>query len=157
MEYSASQQFLLAQQLGQKLGLRNRAHASGRGVGLLGKKQALELALAALALALAIGQRKRLLGWGKRHSGTSAPRTDRAVLRIYQGLLERLGSAGAPRRRSETPHEYLARMREAGIEGADELGRLTEAYASVRYGDVELASDQIAELRRTASLIRLPG
>ncbi|MGD0836975.1 MAG: DUF3488 and transglutaminase-like domain-containing protein [Polyangia bacterium] len=156
IEYSASQQFMLAQRLGQRLGLPYRARLPGRGVRLITKKHVLELTLVLILLALVRSWRQRGRGWAKRSRGPSPRRADRPVVLIYQALLKRLAAAGAARRASETPHEYLARLREAGVEGASELGRVTDAYASARYGDVALAPSQVEELRRAASLVHLP-
>jgi protein-glutamine gamma-glutamyltransferase len=156
IEYSASQQFLLAQRLGQKLGLRSRGHFTGRGPTPLSKRQAIAIAGLVLVAVLVISQRKRLLRWRKQGGVlTQEHRGGAAVVRIYQALIKRLSSAGLPRRPSETPHEYLARIRDSGMEGVPAFTRLTDAYASVRYGEVILSPDLIAELRRAAGEIRL--
>jgi hypothetical protein len=74
--------------------------------------------------------------------------------RIYQALLRRLSSAGLPRRPCETPHEYLARIRDSPVEGVPAFARLTDTYTSVRYGAVAVGPDLVAELRREANQIR---
>lgn len=157
IEYSASQQFLLAQRLGQRLGLRSHGYVARRPIKPLDRRQAFAIALGVVLVAVVVSQRRRLTSWRRQRQAPQASPAERAVVRIYQGLLKRLASAGAPRLASETPHEYLARLRGSGIEGAAALGRLTDAYASVRYGDVELGPDIVAELRREASQVRVAG
>jgi protein-glutamine gamma-glutamyltransferase len=155
VEYSASQQFLLAQRLGQKLGLHSRGYLPSHAPTALSRKQALGITALVIAIVLVVSQRKRLLRWRKRGAGvTFESRTDQAIVRIYQGLLKRLSAAGLPRRSSETPHEYLARIRDSGLEGATAFARLTDAYASVRYGEVVISAELLAELRQEASQIR---
>jgi transglutaminase-like putative cysteine protease len=157
VEYSASQQFLLAQRLGQKLGLRSHGYLPGRAATPLTRKQALALAGLVTMAVVIISQRKRFKGWRKARAGGNAQETraDQAIVRLYQALLRRLSSAGIPRRPSETPHEYLARIREAGLEGAPAFQRLTDAYTSVRYGEMNLQPELVADLRREAPQIRL--
>jgi transglutaminase-like putative cysteine protease len=155
LDYSASQQFLLAQRLGQKLGLRSRGYVAGRATKPLTLRQTLIFTAAVIAAVLMVTQRKRLARWRKRTgTATHEPRAEQAILRIYQGLLKRMASAGLPRRPCETPHEYLARAREAGIEGQSSFARLTDAYTSVRYGELSLPPEVIAELRRESGQIR---
>lgn len=156
VEYSASQQFLLAQRLGSKLGLRSHGYMPGRTHTPLSRREALIVALVVSAAVLLVSQRKRWLGWRRgQHSVAQESHAEQAVLRIYQILLKRLSAAGLPRRPSETPHEYLARIREASLEGREAFARLTDAYTRVRYGDLELAPGLVAELRREAGQIRL--
>ena len=157
VEYSASQQFLLAQRLGQKLGWRSHGYLPGRAPTPLTRKQALVIAVLVIVVAIVISQRKRFMGWRKHRGGGNAheTRADQAIVRLYQALLGRLASAGLPRRPSETPHEYLARIREAGLEGAPAFSRLTEAYTSVRYGEVDLRPNLVAELRQEAAQINM--
>lgn len=155
VEYSASQQFLLAQRLGQKLGLRSRGYLPARGPTALSRKQALMITGVVIAVVLVVSQRKRLLRLRKR-AGSIAfeSRADHAVVKIYQGTLKRLSAAGLPRQPSETPHEYLARIRESGLEGKDAFARLTDVYASVRYGDAKVPAELLALLRQEVSQIR---
>jgi protein-glutamine gamma-glutamyltransferase len=158
LDYSASRQFLLAQRLGQKLGLRSRSYLPGHGPKPLTPRQTLLLTAVVIAVVLVVSQRKRLARWRRRAGAVIAePRADQAILRLYQILLRRLASAGLPRQPSETPHEYLARVRESGMEGQDSFARLTEAYTSVRYGEVTLAPELIAALRRESAQIRPAG
>jgi len=157
LEYSASQQFLLAQRLGQRLGLGRRAFAPGPTPSPMTKKQAATVAGAIIAAVLLVSQRRRLRRWRGRRSGHAREaQPTQAVVRIYQSLLKRLSASGLSRRPTETPHEYLARIRELGLEGAPAFERLTAAYTSVRYGDLDLSPAVIAELRREAGQIRLP-
>jgi protein-glutamine gamma-glutamyltransferase len=157
VEYSASQQFLLAQRLGHKIGLRGRSYAPGRAHVPLSRGQALAIAAIVVAVVVAISQRRRLLRWRKRGITVHREaRAEQAVVRMYRSSVKRLSAGGLRRRPSETPHEYLARVRESSMEGSDVFARLTDAYASVRYGDVDLAPELVDELRRGATQIRLP-
>ena len=116
------------------------------------RKQALPLTALVVLAVVAFTQRKRLVGWRKRSSSVAAQEThsDQAIVRLYQALLKRLSSAGLPRLPSETPHEYLARMRESGLEGTSVFARLTDAYTSARYGDATLSPELVAELKQAA-------
>jgi protein-glutamine gamma-glutamyltransferase len=157
VEYSASQQLLLAQRLGQKLGFRSRGYLPGRGPTPLTKKQAVTVTCVVLLAIVLVSQRKRLLGWRKRHAGASTRlRTVKPVVRIYQATIARLSAAGVPRRPWETPHEYLARLKQAPLQGAELFSDLTDAYASARYGDVNITPDTVARFRRDSSQIALP-
>jgi hypothetical protein len=66
-----------------------------------------------------------------------------------------LAAEGLPRLPWETPHEYLARVRQSPLDGATIFEDLTQAYTSARYGDVEIPADTIARLRRESSHIGL--
>jgi transglutaminase-like putative cysteine protease len=156
VEYSASQQLLLAQRLGQQFGFRGHGYLPGRGPTKVTKKQALVTSgLVILAIAL-WSQRKRLWRWRKRQEVAGGrQRGLPPVVRIYQATLARLADAGLPRRRWETPHEYLARLRESPLEGAAIFEDLTAAYTSARYGDIEIPADALARLRRESSHIGL--
>ena len=156
VEYNASQQLILAQQLGQKLGFHSRGYLPGRGPTHLTRKQALAFTgICVLAIAL-WSQRKRLLRWRQRHEAAGAhPRGAAPVYRIYQATVARLAAEGLPRLAWETPHEYLARVRQSPLEGATIFEDLTQAYTSARYGDVKIPADTIAHLRRESSHIGL--
>ena len=149
VEYSASQQLLLAQRLGQRLGIRSRGYLPGRGPAPVTRKQAL-LVAGAFMLAVALwSQRKRLLHWRRRDAAARAhPRGAPPVFRIYQSTLARLAHEGLPRRAWETPHEYLARVKQSPLEGATIFEDLTQAYTSARYGAAEIPLDEVARLRR---------
>jgi transglutaminase-like putative cysteine protease len=156
VEYNASQQLLLAQRLGQKFGFHSRGYLPGRGPTQLTKKQALVFTgLVVLGIAL-WSQRKRLLWWRKRYEVAGArQRSVKPVVRIYHATIARLAAAGMPRLPWETPHEYLARLRESPLEGATIFEDLTDAYTSARYGDIEIPAEAIARLRRETSHIGL--
>jgi hypothetical protein len=156
VEYSASQQLLLAQRLGGKLGFHGRGYTVGRGLGHLSRRQAL-LVTAVLVLGIALwSQRKRLRAWRKRHESV-APRqhTVKPVVRVYQATVARLAAAGLPREPWETPHEYLARLQASPLAGATVFSELTSAYASARYGDQEIPLETVARLRRESAGIGL--
>ena len=148
IEYSASQQILLAQRLGQKLGFSTRSFAAGRRGTSLTKRQALVLAgIVVFAIAI-ISQRRRFMRW-RRHQQVAAAgqRNEQPIARIYHATVKRLAAAGLPRRPWETPHEYLARLEDSQLQGAAILARLTELYASARYGEVEIPAEVVAHIR----------
>jgi transglutaminase-like putative cysteine protease len=157
VEYSASQQLLLAQKLGHKLGFSARGYGGGgQHRGALSRRQALIAAgLLVLAIAL-IGQRKRFGRW--RWSDRAADigqRPQAPIERVYHATLKRLAAAGQPRLPTETPHEYLERLRATKLEGAAVLAQLTELYSSSCYGDVDVPPDVVADLRRETHQIEL--
>jgi hypothetical protein len=148
VEYNASQQILLAQRLGQRLGFSGRSFVGGhRGTGLT-RRQALVVAGIVMLAIVISSQRKRLLGWRKgRRTGDKGQHGEVPIARVYHATVKRLAAAGLPRRPWETPHEYLARLENAPLEGAAVLARLTELYASACYGDVEIPPDVVATIR----------
>jgi transglutaminase-like putative cysteine protease len=157
IEYSASQQILLAQRLGQKLGFHRRGYLPGHRMTKLSRKQVFFVTGAVLLGLVLWTQRKRLLFWRKRgETLTPRHRATRPVFRIYHATLARLAASGSPRLPAETPHEYLARLEQTPIEGAAVLSELTEAYTSARYGDVEIPPETLAQLHRESPQIRLP-
>jgi protein-glutamine gamma-glutamyltransferase len=156
MEYSASQQLLLAQRLGQKMGFHSRGYLPGRGPGHVSRKQALILTSIVLLVIVMVSQRKRLLRWRKRHHVVGArQRSERAIIRVYQATLARLAADGIPRHAWETPHEYLARISASPLEGAAIFASLTDAYTSARYGDIEIPPEVLARLRHETGHIGL--
>lgn len=154
VEYNASQQILLAQRLGQRLGFSGRSFVGGhRGTGLT-RRQALVVAGIVMLAIVISSQRKRLLGWRKgRRTGDRGQHGEVPIARVYHATVKRLASAGLPRRPWETPHEYLARLENAPLEGAAVLARLTELYASACYGDVEIPPEVVATIRSESGRI----
>jgi protein-glutamine gamma-glutamyltransferase len=156
VEYSASQQLLLAQRLGQRLGLSSRGYAYGGNRSQVSRKQALLISGILVVVILAISQRKRLFGWRRQTGGAHGnQRSEAPIARLYQTTLRRLAAAGVPRQPSETPHEYLVRLQGTQLEGAQAMARLTDVYAKARYGDMEIAPEVLAELRRESGQIGL--
>ena len=139
------------------------AHQAWHGLGHLGPGAPLGRILIALLLAAAlIGvglaaqrrryRRSRRLPRGAMFGGTglAAPRTEGAVDRLYRRTLGRLARLGWPRRPSETPHEYAARLRVAGpFAGGDTFDGLTGQYAAARFGGQQPADEAVAALGRT--------
>lgn len=156
VEYSASQQLLLAQRLGQKLGFSGRGFLPGKGPARITRKQALLVTGGIVLAILLITQRKRWLQRRTRDKVvTGSHREQQPIIRLYRATQKRLASAGVPREPSETPHEYLARLNQSHLQGAAVFTRLTECYASARFGDIEIPPDVVAELRRDASQVGL--
>jgi transglutaminase-like putative cysteine protease len=154
VEYNASQQLLLAQRLGQRFGFSGRAYYPVRNRAPLTRKEVLVVtALVVLAVAIA-SQRKRLRGWRTREAVARAhQQSEQPIFRIYQATLRRLATGGTARLPSESPHAYLARMEGQRLAGVAVLARLTDSYASARYGDMQVPPDVVAQLRREVGQI----
>jgi transglutaminase-like putative cysteine protease len=149
VEYSASQQLLLAQKLGHKLGFSARGYGGGQRMGGLSRRQALIAAGLLVAAIVLISQRKRLVRLrGSGRVTEIGQRQQAPIERVYHATLKRLAAAGQPRLPTETPHEYLERLRTTKLEGAAVLAQLTDLYTSSCYGDVDIPPDVVADLRR---------
>ncbi len=156
MEYNASQQILLAQRLGRKLGFSGHAFVAGRHITGLTRRQALAFTGIFVLAVVLITQRKHFLRWRRRQSAPDGHgRGERPIARVYHATVKRLAAAGLPRRTWETPHEYLARLEDSPLEGGDVLARLTDLYASAYYGEVEIPHEVVARMRGEAGQISL--
>lgn len=71
---------------------------------------------------------------------TSTP----SIRAVYRRLLARMSALGLPRRRDETPHEYLARLRVTVPEGERDAALLTGLYTHARYGPEAPRPDEVA-------------
>ena len=153
IEYSASQQLLLARQLSRELGWL-QPHFSTRGKRhRLSRAQVLAVAGGSVALVLVFALRK-LPRRRTARSGLQRRRRDEPpVFHIYQKTLDRLAARGFARHPEETPHEYLARARKQGLAAADALARLTDYYAEARYGEIEVPPEVVLQLRTEAVFI----
>jgi transglutaminase-like putative cysteine protease len=153
IEYSASQQLLLARQLSRQFGWMQPHFSRGGSHPRASKKHALIIAAAVVALVVGFALRRL----PRRRAGKSGSRrTQRGeppVFHIYQKTLERLAAHGHARRPEETPHEFLARASKQGVAAADALSHLTECYTEARYGDVEVPSEVVHRLRVEAAAI----
>ncbi len=93
---------------------------------------------------LATAQLRNLFRRGEHATGpdrldlTQPPSTVRDAYRALQALAHR---DGVPRKDSETPAEFAARLRMAWPSLAAEIGELTGRYERVRYGDAADAPD----------------
>ena len=153
IEYSASQQLLLARQLSREFGWL-QPHFSPRGAHhRASRTQVWGVAAGAVALVAVFALRKlprrRTVRSGLRRGWRGEP----AIFHVYQKTLDRLAARGFARRPEETPHEYLARARKQGVAAADALAHLTECYAEARYGDIEVPSEVVLQLRAEAASI----
>jgi len=79
-----------------------------------------------------------------------------AVGRLYRRALERLAEHGVVRQATETPRELAARVRSAGVAGADAFAELTELYLQVRFGRHEVDEEGLAELARRLTHLGTP-
>ena len=153
IEYSASQQLLLARQLSREFGWL-QPHFSPRGRHhRLSRTQVLAVVAGSVVLVAVFALRKlprrRAVMSGLRRGLRGEP----PIFHIYRRTLNRLAAHGFARRPEETPHEYLARARKQGVTAADALAHLTECYAEARYGDVDVPSDVVLQLRAEAASI----
>ncbi len=153
IEYSASQQLLLARQLSRELGWL-QPHSFPRGAHRhVSRTQVVAVAAGLVVLVVVLALRKlprrRAVSSGRRRGRRGEP----PVFHVYQKTLDRLAAHGFARRPEETPHEYLARVRKQGVAAADALGRLTECYAEARYGEIEIPAEMLAQLRAEAASI----
>lgn len=87
--------------------------------------------------------------FGRRVAGTPAANavadaSTPSIRAIYRRLLARMAALGLPRRRDETPHEYLARLRVTVPEGERDAALLTGLYAHARYGPEAPRPDEVA-------------
>jgi transglutaminase-like putative cysteine protease len=153
IEYSASQQLLLARQLSREFGWL-QPHFSPRGTHHhVSRTQVVAVAAGLVALVVVFALRKlprrRAVSNGLRRGRRGEP----PVFHIYQKTLDRLAAHGFARRPEETPHEYLARASKQGVAAADALARLTECYAEARYGEIDVPSEVLVQLRAEAASI----
>ncbi len=149
VEYSASQQLLLARRLSQRLDWFHPARRSSPAPKLT-RGQILGLVAVGLGLMGLYGLR-RLPIW--RQSPKYAPRRrrpDAPIFELYRKTLERLAARGWSRRAEETPHEFAARIQRDGHPAAEFLCRLTELYAAARYGEARVHPEVLKQLRASA-------
>jgi uncharacterized membrane protein YccF (DUF307 family) len=71
-----------------------------------------------------------------------------SVQNIYANVSRLARGRGFPRAPSQPPDEYLAALRQAFPDCADELRRITDAYMRVEYGDHPIAEEELAQLRQ---------
>jgi hypothetical protein len=139
---------LLAQRLGQKLGFSGRSFGRDRHLTGLTRRQALVFAGMVVLAIVIVSQRKRFMRWRwQQRSTDSRPSGDAPIARVYHATIKRLAAAGLPRRAWETPHEYLARLKDSHLEGGAIFEHLTELYASATYGDAEIPPEIVASIR----------
>lgn len=74
------------------------------------------------------GRRRRRCGYGQ---GDAALPFVRKAYRRFQAMA---ASLGLPRKPDETPHEFLARVRDEGLPAPDQAADLTAIYIRARYG-----------------------
>ncbi len=77
-----------------------------------------------------------------------------SVREIYQGLLWEGRESGRPKRPSETPWEYGARLDAAMAGRVDEVRQITDAYVRTRYGHEAVEDDRERLLNRLWRTLR---
>jgi transglutaminase-like putative cysteine protease len=136
IQYDASRQIDLAKRLGRGLGIdRGR---SGRSASFQPNYRLVVTVLAAGGIAFLVW---RYRGRWKRGGAPVAKRAARGgppVFRLYHKTLDRLSARGWPRRPSETPDEFAARLLAENVMGAESFRELTRHYTAARYGDREV-------------------
>lgn len=68
--------------------------------------------------------------------------TEKSIRAIYRSLMKKAASRGFPRQQSETPFEFRARLGEQFPSAKTQLEVITQAYATVRYGNDILDATQ---------------
>jgi hypothetical protein len=148
--YDLEQQLDGARWIGRHLGL----GVGESGARAAGRRSPSSLALLALVLAavVVLALAASRVGTPRRRaaprSRPPAARSGAPVQRIYRRALDRLARAGLPRRPSETPREYAARVTEARVGGSDLLEQLTELYTSARFGRRRVDDDVLRDISR---------
>jgi len=156
VEYNASQQILLAQRLGQKLGFSGRSFGSGRHVNGLTRRQAIIVAGIVVLVIVIASQRRRFALWRwQQRNGEAGHRDHEPIARVYHATVRRLAAAGLPRKPWETPHEYLARLKDSHLEGGAIFEQLTELYASATYGHADISPEIVARMRGECAQITI--
>jgi hypothetical protein len=69
------------------------------------------------------------------------------IRRIYAHMEKLAGTRGYPRTLSETPYEYQAELRRAFPELPDDIQCITEAYITVRYGEIPEDPGELERVR----------
>jgi len=122
IEYSASQQLFLARKLNREFGWMQPGFFPRGQHHRLSRSQVLAVAAIPVALVVAFALRKL----PRRRAATNGPQRRRhgeaPIFRVYQKTLDRLAARGLARRPEETPHEYLARVRQQRRGGRRRLG-----------------------------------
>ncbi len=106
--------------------------------------------------------RRRVAGWigwlryaiGRGLSKKSTPDESSAVRRVYRGLLAWAAANGCPRRRHQTPHEFLGRLCEWLPQARVQLTQITAHYAAVRYGGRRPDAQAVKTLEQTWQDVR---
>jgi transglutaminase-like putative cysteine protease len=144
IQYDASRQLDLAKRLGRQLGMeRGRSRPSTR----FAPNYRLMLTIGgAVAIAMGLWRLRRRLRRKGALAQKRVPRGGPPVFRLYHKVLDRLSARGWPRRPSETPDEFAARLAEADVAGAEVFLKLTRHYTAARYGDREVPDGALAEL-----------
>jgi hypothetical protein len=105
---------------------------------------------------------RRLRGWfvwlgyalGRRGAADPLPEEAAAVRRLYRSLLAWSAAGGCPRRRHQTPHEFLGRLCERLPDARAQLALITDHYAEVRYGGRRPGGDIVKLLESTWQDVR---
>jgi transglutaminase-like putative cysteine protease len=142
--YDLGRQLDLARDLGRGVGVETAAPGAAGGTSLPWKRFAAGAAVVAAIIVAWIGLRRRRLRYAP--GAVLAGLGHQAVGRLYRRCLERLSERGYPRRPSETPREFGARIIAARLEGAEAFGRLTDLYLQARFGRKEIRDATVAEL-----------
>ena len=80
-----------------------------------------------------------------------------SVRDIYANLLALLAATGHPRRPGQTPYEYAPVAEEVLPTRKADIAAITEAYVRVRYGELEIAPEELARLREAWKRVQAEG
>jgi hypothetical protein len=154
--YDIGRQLDLARSLGRSVGLgsgRADAPPSGgaawpwRRIAVL-----VALGLGGAGVALALKRRRRASTPG----AVGPVLGHQPVGRAYRRALERLAEHGFHRRPSETPRELAARVKAAGLQGAEPFADLTELYVRARFGRQTIDEGEVTRLSRALGRLGWP-
>ena len=92
-----------------------------------------------IVMGLRTGAWRRLWAWLRRQDGADVD----AVGRLYAEMLAALARLGLPRGSSETPREFLVRVRQSGAPFVAEVTLLTAMLERVRYEGASVSEAQM--------------
>jgi hypothetical protein len=106
--------------------------------------------------------RRRVTGWlawlkyaiRRRAFPETMPAETAAVRQVYRALLAWSAAGGCPRKRYQTPHEFLCSLCEWLPQAREQLTLITDRYAAVRYGGRQPDADSVETLEQTWQDVR---
>lgn len=78
----------------------------------------------------------------------------RSIRRIYASMTALAAERGNPRPAARTPYEHRGALRRAFPDCEIEIGKITEAYVAVHYGEVPETREALAEIRMAWQQVR---
>jgi hypothetical protein len=78
-----------------------------------------------------------------------------SIRQIYASLTRLSEAAGFPRRKAQTPYEYVHTLQQAFPHSPDDIVLITDAYVRVRYGQQRFAAEYVERVRQAWLTVRL--